>query len=453
MKRVFLFILFAAPCVFGQNSQIPPPLQLLQPQGQSAAPVVLTLQDALDRAKTLDAQFLSAVADGRVASEDRAQAKSSMLPAFNESTQYLGTQGNGTLPTGRFVTNDGDHVYRAWAVMHQDLSANTLLLTGYKRAQAAEAVAKAKVETAQRGLEVTVTKNYYALVSAERKYATAQLAAQQSLRFWDVSQQQERFGQAAHSDAVKAELQYLQLKRAYDDATLAIESARLNLAVMLFSSLNENFTVVDDLDSARALPPFLEIQTMAEKENPDLRAADESLRQAGFDVRVARNALLPTLSVDADYGIEANAFALRSRVAANPEKGVLPNLGYFITANLTIPIWDWGTLKSKVTQTQIREKQAEVQLTQAQRQLAANLFLAYNEAVAARASVDGLRHAADLATESLRLTNLRYQAGESPAQEVVDAQTALVQARNAYDDAQSRYRIALSALQVITGSF
>ena len=128
-------------------------------------------------------------------------------------------------------------------------------------------------------------------------------------------------------------------------------------------------------------------------------------------------------------------------------------MGYYITANLTLPVWDWGTRRSKLRQAQTREQQARVQLTQAQRQIVSNLYSFYNEALAARAAVDGLRHAADLAAESLRLINLRYQAGESTALEVVDAQNTLVQMRNAYDDAQSRYRVALATLQTVTGNF
>src|SRR6185436_5735532 len=116
-------------------------------------------------------------------------------------------------------------------------------------------------------------------------------------------------------------------------------------------------------------------------------------------------------------------------------------------------VWDWGTLKSKVKQTQARQKQAQVQLTQTQRQLAGNLYLFYNEAVAARSAVATTRRAADLATESLRLTALRYQAGEASALEVVDAQNTSVQAHNSYDDAQARYRLALSQLQTLTGGF
>ena len=192
---------------------------------------------------------------------------------------------------------------------------------------------------------------------------------------------------------------------------------------------------------------------MAARGNPDVRAADEALRAAGHDVRAAKNAFYPTLVFDGVYGIEANEFALNSRIAAQPELGVLPNLGYFITLNLTVPVWDWGGLRSKVHQSEAKQHQAEVTLTQTQRQVMSNLYSMYNEAMAAKSGVDNLQHVSDLAAESVRLTTLRYQAGESTALEVVDAQNTFVQARNANDDAQVRYRVAVAELQTLTGRF
>jgi outer membrane protein TolC len=157
--------------------------------------------------------------------------------------------------------------------------------------------------------------------------------------------------------------------------------------------------------------------------------------------------------VDADYGIEANAFALHSRMAAMPEAGVLPNLGYFVTASLNVPIWNWGTTASKLRQARYRHRQAEADLSQSQREALGNLYSYYNEAAAARSEAQVLREAADRAAESLRLTNLRYQAGEATALEMVDAQNALATARNAFDDGQARYWVALATLQTLTGRF
>ena len=431
-------------------------VQLLQPsaQGQPAPPATITFQDALERARKLDPALLGAVSDARGAREDRIQARNAMLPTISESTQYLGTQGNGgKISDGRFVTNDGVHVYREWGVYHEDLSPGLLMGTAYTRAKAAEALANAKAEIARRGLVVTLTKNYYGLVVAQRKYATAQAGLDQAKRFLDLTQDAEHQGQAAHSDAVKAEIQYRIQKQAFDEAKFAMEDSRLGLAVMIFPGFNENFSIVDDLDSAPALPPFPEIQAMAEKQNPDLRVASETAREADLDVKLAKSAFLPTLTVDTDYGIEANCFALHCSRAAFPQVGVVPNLGYFLTAALTVPVWDWGTTRSKLHQAEYKQQTAKAALEFAKRSDLSELYATYDEATVARAALEEARRTADLAAESLRLSSLRYTGGAAPASEVVDAETTLVTARNAYADAQVRYRKLLANLQTFTGSF
>jgi len=71
----------------------------------------------------------------------------------------------------------------------------------------------------------------------------------------------------------------------------------------------------------------------------------------------------------------------------------------------------------------------------------------------ATSQIASLRESLTDSVENLRLTRLRYTAGESSAQEVVDAQSLLVQARNASGDGLVRYRLALANLQTLTGAF
>lgn len=433
-----------------------PGIQLVyppKPAEQTGAPLTLTLADALQRAQKYNAEYLAAISDQKSSQEDRLQARNARLPQVGIRSEYLGTQGNGITPNGRFVTEDGVHVYREWVTLHQEISANSIMGTDYKKAKAAEAIAAAKAEIARRGLTVTVTKAYYALVVGQRKYATAQQALQQARRFLQISQQMERGGQAAHSDVIKAQIQEQQQEAAYSDANLGMETARLDLAVLLFPNLDENFTAVDDLDQPQPLPPIGEVQNMASRMNPDIRVATEALRSASLERTAAKTAFLPAISFDPEWGLEANCVALNCVYTAIPEAGATPTLGYFIYATLTMPVWDWGTLRSKLRQADLKQQQAQVELTQAQRHVLGELYGAYNEALVARDQVDKLRQTADLAAESLRLVTLRYQAGESPALELVDAQTTLITARNAYDDAEVRYRMALATLQTFTGSF
>jgi outer membrane protein len=444
----------------GAQTDALPALQLVEPgsASQTGPPVTLTLADALERARRFDAQYLSAVTSARLADEDKVQARASLLPAVSATTQEIANTGNSVLPTGRFVTQDGVHVYRAWGVLRQDFTPNLVTLNGYRRASAAELVAHAQQEIAMRGLNVTVTQAYYALVVAQRKYATTQQTLEEARKFLTITRDRESGGEAAHSDVIKAQIQFNQQEAAFEDARLGMNDARLGLAVLTFPELNENFTVVDDLDEGPALPPFDEAQGLAMRNNPELKAALETLHAAELDVSAARYSFLPTLSLEVDYGIEANNFALRSKAAANVdslEKANLAgsNLGDLITANLQFPVWDWGSLRSKLHQAEWRRRQARVEMTSAQRNLVSRLYSAYNEALVSRGQVDLLRHSADLASESARLTTLRYQAGDASALEVVDAQNTLAQARGAYDDGEARYRVALANLQTLTGSF
>jgi outer membrane protein TolC len=435
----------------GEGSEV---LLLTPTQGQGAPPTTVTFQDALERARKLDPTLLGAVSDARSAREDRIQARNTMLPQIQESTQYLNDEGNGgKISDGRFVTQDGVHVYRQWGILKQDLSPGLLMGTAYTRTKAAEALSNAKAEIARRGLVVTMTKNYYALVSAQRKYATAQAGLEEAKKFMDFTQDAEHQGQAAHSDAVKAEIQYRIQKQAFDEAKFSMEDTRLGLAVMIFPDFNENFTVVDDLDSVPALPAFPEVQEMAEKQNPDMRVALETAREADLDVKLAKAGFLPTLTIETDWGIEANCFALKCARAAFPEVGVLPNLGYFLTVDFTLPVWDWGTLRSKVKQAEYKQDSAKAAMALAKRTDVSELYATYDEAMVARAGLEEARQTAELAAESLRLTNLRYTGGASPASEVVDGETALVTARNALADAQVRYRTLLATLQTFTGQF
>ena len=392
------------------------------------------------------------MSDASAAHEDLLQARSGLRPSASFRSEYLGTEGNGVFPTGRFVTNDGVHVYRDWGIVHQDFTA-ALTRTGPERAAAAEALARAKTEIARRGLALTVTRAYYALLTGQRKYATAQEALDQAKRYVDISQSLQRGGEVAKSDVVRADLQYTAQEQSFRESKLAMDTARLDLAVLLFRDFDQNFTVVDDLGLSPALPDFAEIQKLAEHENPDLRAANSALLGAKLDVKIARQASLPSLTADLAYGIEANAFALHSTVAAAPEKGPMPNLGYFLTVSLNVPIWDWGSRSSKVRAAEVRREQANVELSAAQRVMLRNLQGFYQEAQTAREQLDSLRRSVDLSAENLRLNGLRYQAGEANILEIVDAQTAVIQARNAYEDGLVRYRLAVANLQTITGTF
>ncbi|HEX9111746.1 MAG TPA: TolC family protein, partial [Terriglobales bacterium] len=298
------------------------------------APLVLTLQDALARAKANDPHFRAALTELGLAHQDVVQSRAGLLPNVGYNMQFLYTQGNGSA-SGRYIANNGVHEYIAQGNVHQALSPG--MLAELRKVEAAEALARAKSEIATRGLVVTVVQAYYGYVVAQRKYSTEQKAASEADRFLSISQKLQTGGEVANSDVIKAQIQDLQQKRDLEGALLAMNKSHLDLAVLLFPDFNENFTVVDDLRLPEPLPGFAEVQAAGTKNNPEIRAALASLRQTDQEVIVAWAAMLPSIGVDYFYGIDANQFAVRG-----PAPGRFRNLGYAATATLQLPIWNWG---------------------------------------------------------------------------------------------------------------
>jgi len=411
-------------------------------QGTPAgAPLRLTLQDALARARKNSVPFQAALTDSAIARQDRYQAAAALLPSVNYNNEALYTQSsqNGII---KFIANNAPHEYVSQGNVHESLDLASV--AAFRRAAALAAAAKARAEVASRGLVVTVVQDYYAVAAAQQKVLSAQKAADEGERFLKLTQELEHGGEVAHSDVIKADLQAQERSRQLQEAQLGLLNARLELAVLIFPDFSDNYEVADDLHASVPLPTLGEVQQQAARNNPDIRAALESVHAAGADVTGARAGYLPSLSLDYWYGIDAPQFAV------NGPNGI-SNLGSSAAATINIPIWNWGATQSRVKQAELRRTQTQRELSLAQRKLLAEIKSLYAEAETSLNELSGLSRSAELAEESLRLTTLRYRGGEATVLEVVDSQTTFAQASAAYQDGAVRYRVALANLQTLTG--
>lgn len=458
-KKPRLAMVFGAIAVASLASAGAAQLPTPQTGSTSTKPITIDLQEAIRRARSYSPQFQTAVVNASVARENRLQARAARLPTVNAFNQFIYTEPNGT-PSGVFIANDGVHVYNEQAIVRENLF--SLMRQGQSRqAQAAEAVTLAQREIASRGLVFTVVQDYYNLDAAQRKIANANRSLQEAAAFVDVTSKKEQAGDVSHVDVVKAQLQFETRSRDLLNFRLAADQARLTLAVLLFPDFDQSFTLVDDLSTLPPLSSWDDVQVLAFQQNPELRSAQASLREAHFATSVARYGYLPSLALSFYYGIDANQFAAHSTSPVpGTNKSTLPNylvpnrqnLGYAADVTLDIPIWNWGATRSKVRQAEYRRQLSEFNLTFAQRQLRANLRSLYRQAETAQQQVASLLRSRDFAAENVRLTLLRYQAGDATALEVASAEDASALALNAYADGLANFHVALANLQTLTGS-
>ena len=402
------------------------------PPWPAGASQPITFAEALQRARQYGLELQTANIAALLAREDRIQAKAAFLPQTQQVDQFIYTQPNGTL-SGIFVPNDGPHVYYVYAQAHEDWS--PAKRAEYHRTLAAEALAQAKADMAARGLFATVVQDYYGLADRPAQTrATPSRACATRGRF--------RTSRKSRNKAAKRRTPTSSKRNCKPSSANATSPTRSSPSTKRASSwpcccsrtsskISRWWTI---WNKRRRSGLWTKCKPRRSPKSPELRAAQASVRQEEAGVSAARAAYLPALSFDYFYGIQANQLAIYNREHLN-------NLGSVAQAGMTIPLWNWGATQSKVRQAQLRQQQAKLELSLAQRQLLANLNSSYREAQLAQTQLDSLRGSLDLSRESLRLTNLRYQAGEATALEVVDAQSTLAAARNALDDGLSRYRV------------
>ena len=420
-------------------------------EAKPAGVEIISLSEAIHRAQQNEPTFANAIAAQKSANIDRYLAKAALLPSVIYHNQMLYTQPNGQTNQGGqagtqaspiFIANNAVHEYTSQAAISETVGLKQFADVQVASANAARS--SAELEIARRGLILTVVNLYYSVSAFDTKQHLLTEALHEAQSFTELTQKREAAREIAHADVVKAQLLQQQRQRELSDGTLAADKARLELAVLLFPDPRTPYST-EAAGTPQLLPARDEVNKLASTGNPEIRSALADLQAGNAEVTSAKAAYLPDLVLNFNYGIDAPQFAKRG-----PED--VRNLGYSISGTLDIPVWDWFSTQKRIKQSEVRRDVAKVSLTATQRRLIATLEEAYAEASVARDQLDLLDQSVRTAAESLRLTNLRYSAGESTALEVVDAQSAYLSAETAQADGVVRYQTSLAGLQILTGT-
>lgn len=419
--------------------------------GQQEPPVHVSLAEAIQKAQANEPIFATSVAAQKTEALNSYIAKAAMLPSVIYHNQGIFTQSSGVHTAGAglqsgaaFIANNAVHEYASQASISETIGFKQI--ADAKVASSNAARATAELEIARRGLVATVVGLYYQVANAETKRQLLVEGLQEATAFTALTQKREAAREGAHADVIKAQLQQQQRQRDLSDAEVLADKARLELGVLLFPDPSTPYATAPPTTPA-ALPTREEVNQLASSSSPEIRSALAGLKASKAGVASARAAYLPDLGLNFSYGIDAPQFAKRG-----PGPDFANNLGYSISATVDIPVWDWFSSQKRVKQSEIQRDVAKVALTAAQRRLLADLGEVYSEATSAQKQLALLDQSTQTAAESLRLTKMRYAAGEATALEVVDAQNSYLMAETSKTDGIARYQSALAALQLLTGT-
>lgn len=435
-KEFPLALLFALICVSASHAQTPSP-----------SPIPLLLEEALRLANGQASTFQSAVLNERIAAEDLRQARAAFLPKVSAPLSYIYTSPALGLPPGEprgpsFVSADGIGVTDALVNVAGDFDIAGRLRATLAKNRALLAAAHAGTEAARRALAQAVVEAYYglALANAQRRAAEGNLAAAEE--FEHITSLLLSGGEVASVDFTRAQLQTLtrrdELQRAQANEEVTAGALRVFVGYEFSRPINTtDLSLEVPIDSE-----YRQFRAEDVARRPEFVQLEQQLIAARQEVKIARADLLPSLSYSINGGFDTDSLQ-------TPR--LKEHTGVSAAITFSIPIFDWGASRSRQTQARLRAELAENERTIALRGFTQQFFAARAQVESAVGRIALAREGVAKAQDNVAASIARYRAGEAPILEVTDAQTTLVEQRNALYQAIFDYQTALARLKQATG--
>ena len=406
----------------------------------------LSLDEALRLANAQASAFQTALLNERLAAEDVRQAQAAFLPKVSTPLSYIYTSPALGLPPGEprgpsFVSADGIGVYDALVNVSGDFDIAGRLRATLAKNRALLGAAHAGAEVARRELAQAVAEAYYGLALANAQLRAAEKNLDAAKEFERITSLLLSGGEVAPVDLTRAQLQTLarrdELEKARGNEAVAAGSLRVFVGY-------DFARPIGTIDLALALPIDSEYHQFKAEDvsrRPEFTQLDQQLRAARQEIKIARADRLPSLSYFVNGGFDTDS-------VKSPR--LKEHTGVSTGISFSIPIFDWGASRSREQQARLRVEVAENEQTLALRGFTQQFYAAQTQAATAAARINLAREGVTKAQDNVAASIARYRAGEAQIVEVTDAQTTLVDQRNALYQAIFDYRTALARLRQAT---
>ena len=432
-----LALLFALICACATlRAQVPAP-----------SPSPLSLDEALRLANTQASSFQTALLNERIAEEDLRQAHAAFLPKVSTPLSYIYTSPAHGLPPGEprgpsFISSDGIGVYDAFVNVSGDFDIAGRLRATLAKNRALLAAAHAGADVARRELNQAVIEAYYGLALANAQFRSAESTLAAAEEFERITSLLLSGGEVAAVDLTRAQLQTLSRRDELERARAAEAVAAGSLRVFVGYDFSRSISTTD---LTLALPVDSEYRQFKAEDvsrRPEFIQLEQQLRAAQQDIRIAHADRLPSLGYSVNGGFDTDSLT---------QPRLKQHSGMSAAISFSLPVFDWGASRSRERQARLRVEVAENERTLALRGFTQQFYAAQAQAANAAARIGLAREGVLKAQDNIIASVARYRAGEAQIVEVTDAQTTLVEQRNALYQAIFDYQTALARLKQATG--
>jgi outer membrane protein TolC len=425
---------------------------------QNASPMSLTLSQAIDLALKQNRSLKLAQLSVADREHKKEIARADYFPQIkNQSSVLHVTELEGvTIPAGAFgnhastglipgqtvVVDQGSlTAYTSGTGLAQPLTQMFKIHESNRAATADINTAKIQLTQAENEIALKTRQLYYSLLIAQLKYQAAtetvnasQIKAQEST---DAVKQ----GRALDVVALESRAALLDAKQAALTQSLQIHDLMLSLDDLLGLPLSTQLQLDENTSSASiSIPSRDDCIQIAQKQSPDIQAAQQAVVKARAGLGAAKDAYIPDVTGLARYSYQSGIPFL------------VHNFGTF-GFTLTYDLFDGGRRNAEIRDSQTLLSQAELNLTKVEEEVAVQVQTAYDRVEQLQNMVGVAEEVLTVRMEAARLADRQVEQNAALASASAEAHAKSVSAKAAFLEASLGLSLAQGELKRTIGQF
>ncbi|MBS0663863.1 MAG: TolC family protein [Verrucomicrobia bacterium] len=424
-----------------------PVLCALGALGLAAAEPPLSLDDCLALANSRHPALAASQAGVAAATEAVGEARAPYLPQVDLSAGYHRWQKRAFLPSG--LSLPGRTIPDLIGPLNDWTGGVTGRYTLYdfgerganvSAAIARRAAAEAEADTTRADVRWSVQTAFFGLAAAQELATVADQNLARTERHLRMVEARRQAGAVSPADVLRLEAEVAAARLQVISAQSQVRVAGGRLNTMMGRAAETPVAITPP--TVAPPPPQEDLGQAVEHalaRRPELQSAAKRVTAAKAGVEGARASRAAKVRADAAYGWNDTAWTPETR---EWQAGL----------SVDVPVFDGGTRRSRISRSRAELAREEANLENRRLQVRQEVWAAMSEVDRTWASIAANEAGVKASSESLRVTQERYQNGAAVVTDLLDTQTALTRAEAGLAAARWDYLAARAAYDRATGA-
>lgn len=409
---------------------------------------MLTLDEAIDMALKSNFDILVARNDADIDRVNNTRGNAGMLPSI--TMNGTGTYGLNNvyqrLSTGvtnnyssQSSTNLGANVQLSWTLY----DGGKMFITKNKLA---EIQSLGELQFRSKVMEVTynVISAYYNIVRQKQELKSMNEVMNYNKQRVLIAKTGYASGQIVKTELLQAQIDLNVAAESAINQEYAISEAQKALNNVLAQDAKQDFDVADSIPESK-VPDINELLLRIESSNADILAYKKQIDIAKLALKEAQKGYYPTFNLQSGYSLSQLHYSEGSMLRNNSN-------GFLIGGTLSIPIYNFGETKRKVSVAKIQLQSAKYDLDDAKLQVSIELQNAYKDFKTQQQLLTIEKDNNLLAKENLEISLSRLKLGQTTSLEVHQAQENYMESLTRFINFQYELKIEEAKVKQLISS-